>query len=223
VQAARGSKREAGSFPYLPRLLLEGLQGTRRQAQGQDRAALRGAQLGLQKAPKVTPRHFFGRRLPRKTLLKRIVICRTWPTSTRSGMPPPLMPPGWPRTASLPPIALGSLRPWPASRRTGRPSSPSTRYRSATASGCGPPTSPSAASKERRRTKVIPRLSDEKAALELAASTMIRAAQRWCRVSVNDLERHQLALLRAELGLDPPPSDDQAARSRRTSNRRVAA
>jgi hypothetical protein len=52
---------------------------------------------------------------------------------------------------------------------------------------------------------------------------MIRAAQRWCRVSVNDLERHQLALLRAELGLDPPPSDDQAARSRRTSNRRVAA
>jgi hypothetical protein len=31
----------------------------------------------LQKAPKVTPRHFFGRRLPRKTWWKRIVICRT--------------------------------------------------------------------------------------------------------------------------------------------------
>ena len=76
---------------------------------------------------------------------------------------------------------------------------------------------------ERRRTKVIPRLRDEKATMKLAFATMMRAAQRWCRVSVNDLERRQLALLRAELGLDPPPADDQAARSRRTSNRRVAA
>jgi putative transposase len=76
---------------------------------------------------------------------------------------------------------------------------------------------------ERRRTKVIPRLRDEKAALKLAFATMIRAAQRWCRVSVNDLERHQLALLRAELGLDPPPSGDQAARRQRGSSRQVAA
>jgi hypothetical protein len=37
-------------------------------------------------------------------------------------------------------------------------------------------------------------------------ATMIRAAERWCRVSVSDLERHQLKLLRAELGLDPPPA-----------------
>jgi len=76
---------------------------------------------------------------------------------------------------------------------------------------------------ECRRTKVIPRLSDDKAALKLAFATMIRAAERWCWVSVNDSERHQLALLRAELGLDPPPADNQAARSRRTSNHRVAA
>jgi len=76
---------------------------------------------------------------------------------------------------------------------------------------------------ERRRTKVIPRLRDEKATLKLAFATMIRAAQRWCRVSVNDLERQQLALLRAELGLDPPPAGDQAARRRRTSTRSVAA
>jgi len=76
---------------------------------------------------------------------------------------------------------------------------------------------------ERRRTKVIPRLRDEKATMKLAFATMIRAAQRWCRVSVNDLERHQLALLRAELGLDPPPAGDQAARRRRTSTRSVAA
>ena len=76
---------------------------------------------------------------------------------------------------------------------------------------------------ERRRTKVIPRLRDEMATMKLAFAIMIRAAQRWCRVSVNDLERRQLALLRAELGLDPPPADDQAARSRRTPNRTVAA
>ena len=36
---------------------------------------------------------------------------------------------------------------------------------------------------------------------------MIRAADRWCRVSISDLERHQLTLLRAELGLDPPPAN----------------
>jgi len=58
---------------------------------------------------------------------------------------------------------------------------------------------------ERRRTKVIPRFPDEKAAIKLVFATMIRAADRWCRVSISDLERHQLTLLRAELGLDPPP------------------
>jgi|SRR5579875_1130623 len=76
---------------------------------------------------------------------------------------------------------------------------------------------------ERRRTKVIPRLRDEKATMKLAFATMMRAAQRWCRVSVNDLERRQLALLRAELGLDPPPAADHAARRRRASSRPVAA
>ncbi len=64
---------------------------------------------------------------------------------------------------------------------------------------------------ERRRTKVIPRLMSEPATMKLAFATMIRASQRWCRVSINDLERHQLRLLRAELGLDPP------ARQRSTS------
>jgi putative transposase len=71
---------------------------------------------------------------------------------------------------------------------------------------------------ERRRTKVIPRLMDEKAALKLVFATMIRAAERWCRVSISDLERHQLKLLRAELGLDPPPAHtDQRKTNRRKS------
>lgn len=59
---------------------------------------------------------------------------------------------------------------------------------------------------ERRRTKVIPRLMDEKAAMKLVFATLIRCAQRWSRVGITDLERHQLKLLRRELGLDPPPT-----------------
>src|SRR5204863_2089721 len=60
---------------------------------------------------------------------------------------------------------------------------------------------------ERRRTKVIGRFTDERSAMKLVFATMIRAADRWCRVSISDIERHQLKLLRAELGLDPPPAD----------------
>jgi len=70
---------------------------------------------------------------------------------------------------------------------------------------------------ERRRTKVVGRFTDERAAMKLVFATMIRAADRWCRVSISDLERHQLKLLRAELGLDPPPAhtDDRKPDRRR--------
>jgi transposase-like protein len=69
---------------------------------------------------------------------------------------------------------------------------------------------------ERRRTKVIPRSPDENAAMKLVFATLIRAADRWCRVSISDLERRQLTLLRTELGLDPPP----ATTVNRKTNRR---
>ena len=62
---------------------------------------------------------------------------------------------------------------------------------------------------ERRRTKVIPRLLDEKSAMKLVFATLIRTAQRWSRISINDLERHQLQLLRQELGIDPPPTSKE--------------
>ena len=68
---------------------------------------------------------------------------------------------------------------------------------------------------ERRRTKVIPRLREEKTTLKLVFATMIRAADRWCRVSITELERHQLKLLRVELGLDPPPATSQRKTTRR--------
>lgn len=62
---------------------------------------------------------------------------------------------------------------------------------------------------ERRRTKVIPRLLDEKSAMKLVFATLIRTAQRWSRIAVSDLERHQLRLLRQELGIDPPPTNEK--------------
>jgi putative transposase len=70
---------------------------------------------------------------------------------------------------------------------------------------------------QRRRTKVIPRFSNERSAMKLVFATMIRAAERWCRVSISDLERHQLTLLRAELGPDPPPATDKRNNDRRNS------
>jgi hypothetical protein len=52
-------------------------------------------------------------------------------------------------------------------------------------------------------------------------ATLIRAADRWCRVSISDLERHQLTLLRAELGLDPPPANNTD--NRKTNRRKTIA
>ena len=71
---------------------------------------------------------------------------------------------------------------------------------------------------ERRRTKVIPRFPDEKAAMKLVFATLIRAADRWCRVSISDLERHQLRLLRAELGIDPPPANTDDRKTNQPNN-----
>lgn len=68
---------------------------------------------------------------------------------------------------------------------------------------------------ERRRTKVIPRLLNEKSAMKLVFATMIRCAQRWMRISISDLERHQLRLLRQELGIDPPHTTNEEEKTSR--------
>lgn len=71
---------------------------------------------------------------------------------------------------------------------------------------------------ERRRTKVIPRLLDEKSAMKLVFATLIRVSDRWQRVSISDLERQQLRLLRRELGIDPDPTGERKeVRSKRRS------
>ena len=66
---------------------------------------------------------------------------------------------------------------------------------------------------ERRRTKVIGRFTDERSAMNLVFATMIRAAQRWCRVSINDLETEAAA---ANCGCSAPSSD--STRRRRPTN-----
>lgn len=53
---------------------------------------------------------------------------------------------------------------------------------------------------ERRRTKVIPRFTDERSAMKLVFAALIRCSQRWSRVSITDIERHQLHLLRRSSG-----------------------
>lgn len=58
---------------------------------------------------------------------------------------------------------------------------------------------------EHRRSKVITRFTDEKSAMKLVFATLIRASGRWRGVSISQLERKQLWLLRQELGIDPPP------------------
>jgi transposase-like protein len=59
---------------------------------------------------------------------------------------------------------------------------------------------------ERRRTKVIPRLLDERSAMKLVFAVLIRCSERWSRIAITDFERQQLRVLRRELGIDPPPT-----------------
>ena len=62
---------------------------------------------------------------------------------------------------------------------------------------------------ERRRTKGIPRFWDEKSGLKWVFATWIRAARRWARVRMTQLQQAPLAQLRRELGQDPPPTVDR--------------
>ena len=52
---------------------------------------------------------------------------------------------------------------------------------------------------ERRRTKTIPRFFDEKSGLKLCYAALIRASERWQRVTISDFDRTRLAALREQL------------------------
>jgi putative transposase len=52
---------------------------------------------------------------------------------------------------------------------------------------------------ERRRTKTIPRFFDEKSSLKLCYAALIRASERWQRVTISAFDRTRLAALRDQL------------------------
>ena len=52
---------------------------------------------------------------------------------------------------------------------------------------------------ERRRLKIIPNAFGEKPVLKLMFGAMIRAAERWRRVKITDLERRQMVAIKTEL------------------------
>lgn len=69
---------------------------------------------------------------------------------------------------------------------------------------------------ERRRTKIIPRFFNERSGLKLVYAVLWRASERWQRVRMTELERKQLEVLRARLGLSQEPEPvRQAARPNR--------
>jgi putative transposase len=55
---------------------------------------------------------------------------------------------------------------------------------------------------ERRRTKTIPRFFDEKSGLKLCYAALIRASDRWQRVSISNFDQTRLANLREQLHHD---------------------
>ena len=57
---------------------------------------------------------------------------------------------------------------------------------------------------ECRRTKIIPRFTNERSAMKLVFAVLIRCSDRWSRIAITDFERQQLRQLRKELGGDPP-------------------
>jgi len=62
---------------------------------------------------------------------------------------------------------------------------------------------------ERRRTKIIPQFLDERSCLKLVFATLVRASQRWQRVTFSEVERRQLTVLRAQLFPAAPEEERQ--------------
>lgn len=55
---------------------------------------------------------------------------------------------------------------------------------------------------ERRRTKVIPHLQDERSLVQLVFAVLIRVSDRWNKKSFSAFEQHQIRSLRGRLKLD---------------------
>ena len=67
---------------------------------------------------------------------------------------------------------------------------------------------------ERRRTKVIPGFWTEQSCLKLVFSVLVRAAKRWRRVAMEDMELKRIDALREELGLDTATQASRTTKSK---------
>jgi transposase-like protein len=73
---------------------------------------------------------------------------------------------------------------------------------------------------ERRRTKVIPHLQDERSLVQLVFAVLIRVSDKWNKKSFSAFEQHQIRSLRERLKLDDhdvPMNDSQSERQIRRS------
>ena len=75
---------------------------------------------------------------------------------------------------------------------------------------------------ERRRTKVIPHLWDERSLLKLVFAVLIRVSERWGKKQFSEFEQHQIRSLRQALELDQPLVPPEGA-AREIRHRRSAA
>ena len=62
---------------------------------------------------------------------------------------------------------------------------------------------------QKRRTKVIPRFFTEKSCLKLVFTSLLRASDRWKRVTMTEVERNEIKQLRKQLN-QPDPTDNRA-------------
>ena len=77
---------------------------------------------------------------------------------------------------------------------------------------------------ERRRTKVIPHLSDERSLIKLVFATLIRVSARWSTTTrFTDVDRKRIRQLREERGIESPEEQVEPKERKRRSASRVAA
>ena len=76
---------------------------------------------------------------------------------------------------------------------------------------------------QRRRTQTIPYFMTENSCLRLVFATLHRAASRWRRVRITELEAKQLQLLARDRGIEPdPPTSGRKGESHGERTSRVA-
>jgi len=75
---------------------------------------------------------------------------------------------------------------------------------------------------ERRRTKIIPHLWDEKSLIKLVFATLVRVSDRWSRRQFSQLEQNMIVQLRGRILSENSDTKTETTTRKRRSSRRVA-